>query len=191
MTPAAGLVGGQPEQVWTGAKWTEGPCVLDDGSLLFSDIPNNRILRLAGGKAEVWKQPSNFANGRTLDRDGSIVTCEHGGRRVVRYGRDGSYAVVVDAHEGRKLNSPNDVVVAADGAVWFTDPPYGIESNYEGYKAESEQTGNHVYRFDPAHRHNADRCRRFRPAERVGVFARRADPLYRRQRRLARGRLWR
>ena len=146
----AGLVSGQPEQVWTGAKWTEGPCVLDDGSLLFSDIPNNRILRLAGGKAEVWKQPSNFANGRTLDRDDSIVTCEHGGRRVVRYGRDGSCTVVVDAHEGRKLNSPNDVVVAADGAVWFSDPPYGIESNYEGYKADSEQTGNHVYRFDPA-----------------------------------------
>ena len=145
-----GLVAGEPEQVWTGAKWTEGPCVLGDGSLLLSDIPNNRILRLADGKVEVWKQPSNFANGRTLDSDGSILTCEHGGRRVTRTRADGTYEVVVDAHQGRKLNSPNDVVVGPDGAVWFTDPPYGIESNYEGYKSASEQSGNHVYRFDPA-----------------------------------------
>lgn len=150
----AGLVapGAVPERIWTGAKWTEGPLVLPwDGSLIFSDIPNNRILRIAADGADsVWKQPSNFANGRTLDAGGNIVTCEHGGRRVTRTRRDGGYEVIVDAHEGRKLNSPNDVVVAADGAVWFTDPPYGIESDYEGYKGDSEQTGNHVYRFDPA-----------------------------------------
>lgn len=147
-----GLVIGRPEAIWTGAKWAEGPLVLPwDGSLIFSDIPNNRIMRIAAdGTASVWKEPSNFANGRTLDRDGGIVTCEHGGRRVTRTARDGSYAVVVDAHQGRRLNSPNDVVVGPDGAIWFTDPPYGIESDYEGYKGQSEQTGNHVYRFDPA-----------------------------------------
>lgn len=146
----AGLVSGEPERIWTGAKWTEGPLVLPwDGALLFSDIPNNRILRWTAEGVTVWKQPSNFANGRTLDAAGNILTCEHGGRRVTRTTRDGGYEVVIDAHEGRRLNSPNDVVVAADGAVWFTDPPYGIESNYEGYKGDSEQTGNHVYRFDP------------------------------------------
>lgn len=140
-----------PERIWTGAKWTEGPAVLPDGSLLFSDIPNNRIMRWTGGsEAEVWKQPSNFANGRTIDAYGNVVTCEHGGRRVTRTTRDGRYDVVVDSYEGRRLNSPNDVVVrAADGSIWFTDPPYGIESDYEGYKGDSEQTGNHVYRYDP------------------------------------------
>lgn len=140
------------ERIWTGAKWTEGPLVLPwDGSLIFSDIPNNRIMRLAGGEAEVWKQPSNFANGRTLDRDGNILTCEHGGRRVTRTRRDGTCETVVDSHQGRRLNSPNDVVVRqSDGSIWFTDPPYGIESDYEGYKADSEQDGNNVYRFDPA-----------------------------------------
>lgn len=150
----AGLVaaGAQPERIWTGAKWAEGPLVLPwDGSLIFSDIPNNRIMRIAAdGTAAVWKEPSNFANGRTLDAAGDIITCEHGGRRVSRTRRDGSYDVVVDRHDGRRLNSPNDVVVATDGAIWFTDPPYGIESDYEGYKADSEQSGNHVYRFDPA-----------------------------------------
>lgn len=140
------------EKLWTGAKWTEGPLVLPwDGSLLFSDIPNNRIMRWADGKAEAWKQPSNFANGRTLDRDGNILTCEHGGRRVTRTRRDGTYETVVDSHQGRRLNSPNDVVVRqSDGSIWFTDPPYGIESDYEGYKADSEQDGNNVYCHDPA-----------------------------------------
>lgn len=146
---SAGVV---PVQLWTGGKWTEGPLVLPwDGSLIFSDIPNNRILQVApDGSASVWKHPSNFANGRTLDADGSILTCEHGGRRVTRTRRDGTYTVVVDSFEGRRLNSPNDVVVRpTDGSIWFTDPPYGIESDYEGYKGESEQTGNHVYRYHP------------------------------------------
>src|SRR5690606_13561124 len=136
--------GAVPEPVWTGAKWAEGPLVLPwDGSLIFSDIPNDRILRITpDGAASVWKQPSNFANGRTLDADGNVLTCEHGGRRVTRTRRDGRYEVVVDRYRGRRLNSPNDVVVrAADGSIWFTDPPYGIESDYEGYRGESEQTG--------------------------------------------------
>lgn len=142
----------RPERICGGCLWTEGPLVLPwDGSLLFSDIPNNRILRWRGeGAPEVWRQPSNFANGRTLDREGNVITCEHGGRRVTRTTRDGSYEVIIDRYRGRRLNSPNDVVVRQeDGSIWFTDPPYGIESDYEGYKADSEQDGNHVYRFDP------------------------------------------
>lgn len=150
-----GLVapGALPERICGGMRWTEGPLVLPaDGSLLFSDIPNNRIMRWTGdGVAEVWTAPSNFANGRTLDLEGNILTCEHGGRRVSRTRADGRYEVVVDSYRGRRLNSPNDVVVRAeDGSIWFTDPPYGIESDYEGYKADSEQDGNNVFRFDPA-----------------------------------------
>lgn len=144
-------VGALPERVCEGMRWTEGPLVLPaDGSLLFSDIPNNRIMRWKGsGAAEVWKAPSNFANGRTLDLDGSILTCEHGGRRVTRTRSDGRYDVVVDSYRGRRLNSPNDVVVrGGDGSIWFTDPPYGIESDYEGYKADSELGANNVFRFD-------------------------------------------
>ncbi len=151
----AGLIaqGALPERICEGMRWTEGPLVQPgDGSLLFSDIPNNRVMRWTGqGAPEIWKSPSNFANGRTLDREGNILTCEHGGRRVTRTRPDGRYEVVVESYRGRRLNSPNDVVVRAeDGSVWFTDPPYGIESDYEGYKAESEQDANNVFRFDPS-----------------------------------------
>jgi gluconolactonase len=144
--------GAKLRRLCTGMTWTEGPLVLPwDGSLLFSDIPNNRIMRWAGGSVEVWKRPSHFANGRTMDRMGNILTCEHGGRRVTRTTRSGQYEVVADAYQGRRLNSPNDVVVReADQSIWFTDPPYGIESDYEGVKADREQDGNNVYRFDPA-----------------------------------------
>ena len=150
----AGLVppGALPERIWTGAEWAEGPLVLPwDGALIFSDVPNNRVMRLgADGAASVWKQPSNFANGHALDRDGSILTCEHGGRRISRTRRDGSYEVVVDRFEGRRLNSPNDVAVRpGDGSIWFSDPPYGIETDHGGRLGTSEQTGNHVYRFHP------------------------------------------
>ncbi|AWN45152.1 gluconolactonase [Methylobacterium terrae] len=139
------------ERLATGCRWSEGPVWFGDGRyLLWSDIPNNRILRFdeETGAVSVFRKPSNFANGNTRDRQGRLVTCEHGGRRVTRTEYDGSITVLADSHEGKRLNSPNDVVVASDGAVWFTDPPFGILGNYEGERAEPELPQN-VYRLDP------------------------------------------
>ena len=100
------------------------------------------------GQVSAFRQPSNFGNGQTRDRQGRLVTCEHGGRRVTRTEYDGSITVLADNYEGKPLNSPNDVVVKSDGSIWFTDPPFGIAGNYEGYKAEPE-VGQNVYRVDP------------------------------------------
>jgi gluconolactonase len=142
------------EKLFTGALWAEGPVWFADGEyLLFSDIPNNRMLRWAeGASVSTFRAPSRFSNGNTRDRAGRLVSCEHGSRRVTRTEPDGSITVVADSYNGGRLNSPNDVVVSADGAIWFTDPPYGILSDYEGGKADSEQSGNHVFRVDPASR---------------------------------------
>jgi gluconolactonase len=140
------------ERLWAGARWAEGPVWFGDARcLLFSDIPNNRILRWSEetGQVSTYRQPSNFSNGNTRDRQGRLVTCEHGGRRVTRTEHDGSITVLIDSYQGKRLNAPNDVVVASDGAVWFTDPGYGILLNYEGYKAEFELPTN-VYRLDPS-----------------------------------------
>lgn len=136
-----------------GCAWAEGPVWLPEAdALLWSDIPNNRVLRWssAGGTVTTEYQPSDFANGHTLDHDGTVLACEHGTRRVARYGRDGARTTVVDRYRGRRLNSPNDLVVASDGAIWFTDPPYGIISDREGYRAESELGACYVFRFEPA-----------------------------------------
>ena len=140
------------DEVATGCRWTEGPVWFNDhGCLLFSDIPNERILRWTPGQGtSTFRQPSNYANGHTRDRQGRLLSCEHGGRRVTRTEADGSLTVLADSFGGRRLNSPNDVVVTADGAVWFTDPTYGILSDYEGYRAEPEQDARHVFRIDPA-----------------------------------------
>lgn len=140
------------DEIATGCLWTEGPVwFADHGCLLFSDIPNERIMRWApGAEAAVFRQPSGFANGHTRDRQGRLVSCEHGGRRVVRTEADGSRTVLAAAHAGAPLNSPNDVVVRSDGSVWFTDPDYGILSDYEGYRADRAQAGCFVYRVDPA-----------------------------------------
>jgi gluconolactonase len=132
-----------------GALWSEGPLYLADGSVIWSDIPNNRILQWKHGHVTDWMAPSNFTNGRTHDRSGRIVHCSHGARAIVRTEHDGSLTTLVDSYRGGRLNSPNDVVVKSDGSIWFTDPPYGILSNYEGYQADSEQDGCYVYRFDP------------------------------------------
>jgi gluconolactonase len=132
-----------------GAIWSEGPLYLLDGSVIWSDIPNNRILMWKDGNVTEWMSPSNFTNGRTHDREGRIVHCSHGARAVIRTELDGTLTTLVDRYNGHRLNSPNDVVVKRDGTIWFTDPPYGIRSNYEGYQADSEQAGNFVYRFDP------------------------------------------
>lgn len=136
----------------TGMRWAEGPVYFADaGQLICSDIPNNRMLRWTeGGSVDVFRSPSNYTNGNTRDREGRLVSCEHGARRVTRTEIDGRITVIADSYEGKRLNSPNDVVVKSDGSVWFTDPPYGILTDYEGHKAPSEIGANHVYRVDPA-----------------------------------------
>jgi gluconolactonase len=140
------------EKLYTGTLWAEGPVWFADGQyLLFSDIPNDRILRwVDGAPLTVFRCPSRFANGNTRDLQGRLLSCEHGSRSVTRTEIDGSVTTIADRHAGARLNSPNDLVVARDGAVWFTDPPYGILSDYEGHKAPSEQEGSYVYRVDPA-----------------------------------------
>jgi len=138
------------ERLYTGCRWSEGPVWFGDGRyLLWSDIPNNRILKWEeeSGAVSVFRRPSNFANGNTRDRQGRLVTCEHGGRRVTRTEYDGSISVLMDSWQGKPLNSPNDVVVKSDGSIWFTDPPFGILGNYEGHKAEPE-VKQAVYRVD-------------------------------------------
>ena len=141
------------ERLHTGCRWTEGPVYFPaHRCLIWSDIPNDRMLRWneADGSVSTFRSPSHYANGNTLDREGRLVTCEHGGRRVTRTEHDGSITVLADRYQDRRFNSPNDVVVKSDGSIWFTDPTYGIDSDYEGYKAESEQDGSHVYRIDPS-----------------------------------------
>lgn len=141
------------ERLWTGARWTEGPAYLAAGRyLVFSDIPNNRMMRFdeCSGAVAVFRQPAGYANGNTVDRQGRLVSCEHGGRRVVRTEHDGRITVIADNYRGKRLNSPNDVVVGSDGSVWFTDPPYGILSDYEGHKADSELGAFNVFRVDGA-----------------------------------------
>ena len=140
------------ERLATGLRWAEGPVWFGDARhLLVSDIPNNRILKWEEetGAVSAFRRPSDFANGNTRDRQGRLVTCEHGGRRVTRTEFDGTITVLMDRFEGKRLNSPNDVVVKSDGSVWFTDPPFGLLSDYEGTRAEQELPQN-VYRLDPA-----------------------------------------
>lgn len=139
------------DELYSDCRWAEGPVWFGDlNCLLWSDIPNQRILRwVPEGGVSVFRQPSNFANGNTRDRDGRLVSCEHGGRRVTRTELDGSITVLADSYQGKKLNAPNDVVVRSDGTVWFTDPTYGIMADYEGYKADPEQPTRNVYRLDP------------------------------------------
>jgi gluconolactonase len=146
------LIGnGYIERIATGCRWAEGPAYFRAGRyLVWSDIPNNRMLRWLeeDGHVSVFRAPSNNSNGNTVDREGRLITCEHGARRVTRTEHDGSITVLIDRFEGKRLNSPNDVVVASDGSIWFTDPSYGIKGHYEGNKAEEELPHN-VYRLDP------------------------------------------
>ena len=144
------------KNLWTGAAWAEGPVFFRDGNyLLFSDIPNDRIMRFVPdfsgleGTVSVYRQPANNTNGHTRDLEGRLVSCEHGGRKVSRTELDGRITVIADSYKGKKLNSPNDVVVKSDGTIWFTDPSYGILSDLEGWKAEPEYGGCYVFRFDP------------------------------------------
>jgi gluconolactonase len=139
------------ERLYTGTRWSEGPVWFGDGRyLLWSDIPNNRILRWVEetGEVSVFRNPSNYSNGNYRDRQGRLLTCEHDSRRLTRAEYDGTITVLMDAFQGKKLNAPNDLAVHSDGAIWFTDPGYGIMSNYEGHKAPFELPAN-VYRLDP------------------------------------------
>lgn len=140
------------ERLWTGARWTEGPAWFAAGRyLVWSDIPNNRMMRWddTDGSVSVFREPANNSNGHTVDEQGRLVSCEHLTRRVTRTEHDGSITVLADAWNGKRLNSPNDVVVRSDGSIWFTDPSYGIMMDYEGERAESEIGACHVYRIDP------------------------------------------
>ncbi len=139
------------EELYSECRWAEGPVWFADlNCLIWSDIPNQRMLRwVPDGTVSVFRSPSNFVNGNTRDRQGRLISCEHGGRRVVRTEIDGTLTTLADRYQGKRLNSPNDVVVRSDGSIWFTDPTYGIKSDYEGYRAEPEQATRNVYRLDP------------------------------------------
>jgi len=138
------------ERLYTGTRWAEGPVWFGDGRyLLFSDIPNNRILRWLEdtGEVSVFPGPASYSNGHTRDRQGRLLSCEHDTRRITRTEHDGTLTILMDHYQGKPLNAPNDIVVHSDGAIWFTDPGYGIMSNYEGHKAAFELPAN-VYRLD-------------------------------------------
>lgn len=145
------VLGNAPlERIATGFRWTEGPVWFGDaGMLLFSDIPNNRIMRwIEGAGTSVYRAPSHFANGHSRDRQGRLISCSHGLRAVVRTEHDGTITLLADRYRGKRLNSPNDVIVKSDGTIWFSDPHYGIRLDYEGERAAQELPC-HVYRLDP------------------------------------------
>ena len=141
------------DKLFTGCRWSEGPAYFGGGKyLLWSDIPNDRVMRYdeTDGSVSVFLAPSLNHNGHSVDREGRLVSCEHRGRCVSRIEHDGSRTVLTSHLHGKRFNSPNDVVVKSDGSVWFSDPTYGIDSDYEGDKAESEIGASHVYRIDPS-----------------------------------------
>jgi gluconolactonase len=140
------------DHLYTGCRWAEGPAYFPaHRALVWSDIPNNRILRFdeASGNVTEFRKPSGYTNGHTLDRQGRLVSCEHGARRVTRTEHDGTITVLADAYDGKRLNSPNDVVVRSDGTIFFTDPSYGIDGWYEGYSAQPELDGCSVFAISP------------------------------------------
>ncbi|MET8685566.1 SMP-30/gluconolactonase/LRE family protein [Streptomyces sp. NPDC004732] len=141
------------ERLHGGCRWAEGPLYLPAWrQLVWSDIPNDRLLRWdeATGAVSVFRSPAGHINGNTLDREGRLISCEQGNRRVTRTEPDGRITVLAERYEGKRLNSPNDAVVRSDGSVWFSDPDFGITSDYEGYRAEPELDGLNVYRIDPS-----------------------------------------
>lgn len=141
--------GARAERLWTGGTWVEGPAWMPEGYLVWSDIPNDRMLRWdeATSAVSLYRHPSQAANGNTVDRQGRLVTCEQNTRRIVRTESDGSTTVLAREYLGQRFNSPNDVVVKSDGTIWFTDPSYGVgEPPYQGVR---EMDGCHVYRADP------------------------------------------
>ena len=142
---------GRIERLWTGARWVEGPVWFPAGRfLVFSDIPNNRMLRWdeTNGHVSEFRNPSNFSNGNTRDLQARLITCQHLSRSVTRTEHSGEVTTLASHYDGKLLNSPNDVIVKRDGSIWFTDPDYGIMSDYEGRKSPSEQSFCNVFRID-------------------------------------------
>jgi gluconolactonase len=140
------------EKPWTGGRWPEGPVYVAAGLyVLFSDIPNDRVMRWdeTDGSVSIFAHSCGFHNGHTLDSEGRVLACEHAGRRISRWEYDGSTTTIASNFDGRRLNSPNDFVVKSDGSIWFTDPTYGIDTNCEGHQAPSEIGASNVYRIDP------------------------------------------
>ena len=137
--------------IYSGAEWSEGPVFIKNRNMVvWSDIPNDRMLSWTpNAGVEIFRAPSGYSNGNFLDLQGQLLTCEHGNRRISRTNKNGEIVTIVDNFNGKKLNSPNDLVVKSDGSIWFTDPPYGILSDKEGHKSESELEGNFVFRYDP------------------------------------------
>lgn len=136
----------------TGMVWAEGPVYFAEGDyVLWSDIPNDRIMKWSDTEGcSEFRRPAGYTNGHYRDRQGRLVSCEHGGRRISRTEHDGAVVTIVDSYNGKRLNSPNDLVVKSDDTIWFTDPPYGILTDREGHQAESELGANYVFRLDPA-----------------------------------------
>ena len=169
------------EQVATGMRWAEGPVYFpeDGGYVLVSDIPNNRIMKYSekDGSFTVFRSPANYANGNTRDRQGRLVTCEHSvTRRVTRTEKDGKITVLADSFEGKRLNAPNDIVVKSDDSIWFTDPLFGINGEWEGSRAKPEQATTNVYRIGADGKLTRGDHRPRQP-ERAGVLARREEAL--------------
>ena len=137
--------------LYSGAEWSEGPVFIKNRNMVvWSDIPNDRMLSWTPkAGVEIFRSPSGYSNGNFLDLQGQLLTCEHGNRRISRTNNNGEVVTIVDNFNGKKLNSPNDLVVKSDGSIWFTDPPYGILSDKEGHKSDSELEGNFVFRYDP------------------------------------------
>src|SRR6056300_820450 len=142
------------EQIYNGTLWAEGPCYIPHRDMLiWSDNPNNRMLKLENNKISEFRNPSNFCNGNTIDNEENLISCSHGGRCVYKTDDNLNVSILVDSFDGKKLNSPNDVCVKSDDTIWFTDPPYGILSDYEGYLGEQEYGGCFVFKFDPHNNH--------------------------------------
>ena len=138
------------KQIFNGTLWAEGPCYIPHkDTLVWSDNPNNRMMKFTNGKVSEFRNPSNYCNGNTIDNDENLISCSHGGRCLYITDDDLNVSTIVDNFNGKKFNSPNDVCVKSDGSIWFTDPPYGILSDYEGYLGDQEYDGCYVFRYDP------------------------------------------
>jgi len=137
-------------QIFDKMLWGEGPCYIPHKNMLvWSDNPNNRMLKLFNENVSEFRNPSNFCNGNTLDNDENLISCSHGGRCLYKSEDFKNFEVILDNFNGKKLNSPNDIVVKSDDTIWFTDPPYGIISDYEGYPGKQEYGGCYVFRYNP------------------------------------------
>ena len=137
------------KQLFNDTLWAEGPCYIPHKDMLvWSDNPNNRMMKLVNGQVSEFRNPSNFCNGNTIDNDENLISCSHGGRCIYKTDDELNVSVVVDQFDGKKFNSPNDVCVKSDNTIWFTDPPYGILSDYEGYPGEQEYEGCYVFSFN-------------------------------------------